>query len=219
MKKQSRGFTLLEMLTAAAIVAGVTAWVIPKYIRSLRQAEVDSYTQSIEAGFYNLRSEIGNSRTTCQLNFDKAKIWLTPQELLEFRQNDGTVANTGRLRCCNSQIEKAKQTDECEDGPLIGALLNSTASSGTSSFRFIRREGSSASRKVEVAVSRNEYEITPPGTSARTEPITFMVRAVGADMDSNLRSRCIQIAGNGHLDSGTWEGSLNSGQCLTKAED
>ena len=218
MNKQTRGFTILEMVITAAIVAGVTAWTSPTYIRALRQAKVDRYTQSIEAGFYNLRAELGTSRTSCQLNYDQAATWVTPQQLLEFRQDSGQMANTGRLRCCNSQIEKVKQTDECEDGPLIGALLSGTSRSEKGSLRFIRTEGTNESKQVEVAVSRTDYELTPPGTSARTEPITFMVRSIEAEKDSRLKSRCVQVSGSGHLMSGTWQGTLSSGQCLTKGE-
>ena len=248
MKTQSKGFSLLEMLVAAAIVAGLTTWTVPRYIRGLRQAEVDRYSQAIEAGLFNLRAELGTSRTSCQLKFDQPRTWVTPQELLEFRQDSGQLADTGRLRCCNSQIEKANKLasrdDECHDGPLIGELLNGSMASDKGSMRFIRLEGSNTSKQVEVAVSRSDYELTPPGTSianeceltplgtsftnacpftsqgtsSPTEPLTFMVRSIDADGDSRLVSRCLQISGNGHLMSGTWEGSLSAGQCKAKAE-
>jgi len=248
MKTQSKGFSLLEMVVAAAIVAGLTTWTVPRYIRALRQAEVDRYSQAIEAGLFNLRAELGTSRTSCQLKFDQTRTWVTPQELLEFRQDNGQLADTGRLRCCNSQIEKANKLenrdDECHDGPLIGALLNRSTASDKGSMRFIRLEGSNTSKQVEVAVSRSDYELTPPGTSIAneceltplgtsftnacpftsqgtsgpTEPLTFMVRSIDADGDSRLVSRCLQISGNGHLMSGTWEGSLSAGQCKAKAE-
>ena len=258
MKTQSKGFSLLEMVVAAAIVAGLTTWTVPRYIRALRQAEVDRYSQAIEAGLFNLRAELGTSRTSCQLKFDQTRTWVTPQELLEFRQDNGQLADTGRLRCCNSQIEKANKLenrdDECHDGPLIGALLNRSTASDKGSMRFIRLEGSNTSKQVEVAVSRSDYELTPPGTSianeceltppgtslteltplgtsianecpltsqgssSPTEPLTFMVRSIDTDGDSKLVSRCLQISGNGHLMSGTWEGSLSTGQCKAKAE-
>ena len=248
MKTQSKGFSLLEMVVAAAIVAGLTTWTVPRYIRALRQAEVDRYSQAIEAGLFNLRAELGTSRTSCQLKFDQTRTWVTPQELLEFRQDNGQLADTGRLRCCNSQIEKANKLenrdDECHDGPLIGALLNRSTASDKGSMRFIRLEGSNTSKQVEVAVSRSDYELTPPGTSIAneceltplgtsftnecpltsqgtsgpTEPLTFMVRSIDTEGDSKLVSRCLQISGNGHLMSGTWEGSLSTGQCKAKAE-
>ena len=106
------GFSLLEILVAMAIVSLVMVWAIPNYVRALRQGEVDRYTQILEAGFYNLRAELGTSRTSCSLNFTKPQTWLGPHELLEFRQPDGSTADTGRLRCCNSQIHRAKVIDE-----------------------------------------------------------------------------------------------------------
>lgn len=216
MNKQKTGFTLPELVMAAAIMAAVSSWTLPRYIRGLRQSAVDRYTQSIEAGFYNLKSQLGTSRTSCQFKFNSETKWVSAKELLEFKQNDGTLA-TGRLLCCNSEIETANKKnniiDECHDGPLLAELLNRSNNSNRDSLRFIRTEGSHESKQVQVAVSQSEYELTPPGTSARVEPITFMIRSIYADRDSMLRSRCVQVSGSGHLLRGTWEGSLVSGRC------
>ena len=122
--KTSEGFSLLEMVVAAAILLAISAWAIPSYFKIIRQGEVDRYAQFIEAGFYNLRAELGTTRTSCQLNFGQAQSWVKPNDLLEFRQDNGVLAKTDRLSCCNSQIEKIKVTDECHDGPLIGSLLS-----------------------------------------------------------------------------------------------
>lgn len=216
MRKDFSGFSLLEMVVAAAIVAAMSAWTIPNYIKSLRQGDVDRYAQFIEAGFYDLRAELGTSRTSCLLQFDQSAQWVSPQALLEFRKDDGNLANTDRLRCCNSQIHKAKVTEECEDGPKIGELLNGSNRDKSGSLRFMRLEGTPESKRVEVAVSRADYELTPPGTSARTEPITFMVRSIDSDKDAGLQIRCVEVSGSGHLLSGTWEGPLSTGRCLTE---
>ena len=218
--KTSEGFSLLEMVVAAAILSAISAWAIPSYFKIIRQGEVDRYAQFIEAGFYNLRAELGTTRTSCQLNFGQAQSWVKPNDLLEFRQDNGVLAKTDRLSCCNSQIEKIKVTDECHDGPLIGSLLNGSALNSSTggeqgSLRFIRVEGSQESKRVYVAVSRPNYELTPPGTSARTEPITFMVRSLDSEKDNTLRTRCVEISGSGHLLSGTWDGDLKTGQCMT----
>ena len=99
--------------------------------------------------------------------------------------------------------------DECEDGPKIGDLLNNPQSS----LRFIRVENTNESKNVDVAVSRTDYVLTPPGTSASILPITFVVRSKQADNYSQLRQRCVQIDGTGNLLSGTWDGSLSTGKC------
>ena len=179
----------------------------------MRQGDVDRYTQAIEAGFYDLRARLGTTRSSCQLKFSNANRWLKPTDLLEFRQDDGKLHHTDRLRCCNSQISdelKASGSDkECEDGPKLGALLNNPQSS----LRFVRMEGTPESKNVEISVSRTSYELTPPGTSASTVPITFVVRSKQASNTPQLRQRCVQIAGTGHLLSGTWDGSLSRGRC------
>ena len=203
----------MELVVAAAIITSVTAWAIPSYLRTLRQGEVDRYNRAIEAGLFDLRARLGTTRSSCQLSFSEANRWMEPADLLEFRQSDGNISHTDRLRCCNSQIHAALiasgSNNECEDGPKIGALLNNPQSS----LRFIRVENTSESKNVDVAVSRTNYELTPPGTSASTVPITFVVRSKRADHYPQLRQRCVQINGTGNLLSGTWDGSLSSGTC------
>ena len=213
LNQQSCGFSLLELVVAAAIITSASSWAIPSYLRTMRQGDVDRYTQAIEAGFYDLRARLGTTRSSCQLKFSDANRWLKPTELLEFRQADGKERFTNRLRCCNSQIHAALKdsgsSEECEDGPKLGTLLNNPQSS----LRFVRMEGTPESKNVEIAVSRTSYELTPPGTSANTVPITFVVRSNQTSNTPLLRQRCVQIAGTGHLLSGTWDGSLSGGRC------
>lgn len=203
----------MELVVAAAIVTSVTAWAIPSYLRTLRQGEVDRYHRAIEAGFFDLRARLGTTRSSCQLSFSEANRWMEATDLLEFRQNDGQLRHTDRLRCCNSEINAALKAsgsnNECEDGPKIGDLLNDPQSS----LRFIRVENSNESKNIDVAITRTAYELTPPGTSASTVPITFVVRSKQADRYPQLRQRCVQIDGTGNLLSGTWDGSLSSGTC------
>ena len=211
-KDRAHGFSLLEILVAMAIISVVMAWAIPNYVRALRQGEVDRYTQMIEAGFYSLRAQLGTTRTSCTLAFNNPQTWVAPHELLEFRQPNGSLADTERLRCCNSQIHRLKVSDECEDGPLVGDLLGNPASS----LRFIRQEGTPESQQVDVAVSSGDYELSPPGTSVRMAPITFIVKSSDADPSNNLQKRCVEVAGSGQLMRGTWKGSLSGGSCEAK---
>lgn len=208
----------MELVVAAAIVTIVTAWAIPSYLRTLRQGEVDRYHRAIEAGFFELRARLGTTRSSCQLSFSEANRWMEPSDLLEFRQDDGQIRHTDRLRCCNSQINAALKAsgsnNECEDGPKIGALLNDPQSS----LRFIRVENTNDSKNVDVAVSRTDYELSPPGTSASKVPITFMVRSKQSDRYPQLRQRCVEVDGTGHLLSGTWDGSLSSGRCNAEGD-
>ena len=99
---------------------------------------------------------------------------------------------------------------------MIGDLLNSKSDGKNGSLRFIRVENTQESKRVQVAVSRADYELTPPGKGADSKPITFMVRSIDANKDDNLHSRCVKVSGSGHLLSGTWEGSL--GRCPTDGE-
>ena len=211
MKRDSSGFSLLEMVVAVAIVAAVSAWTIPSYFRSLRQGEVDRYAQFIESGIFALRAKLGTSRSSCDLKFLESNTQIFNANVKDKQQTD-----TG-------YIPPDKGTDEyetlsCHPGPLIGDLLNSKSDGKNDSLRFIRVENTQESKRVQVAVSRADYELTPPGKGADSKPITFMVRSIDANEDDNLQSRCVKVSGSGHLLSGTWEGSLSSGRCLTDGE-
>ena len=46
-----------------------------------------------------------------------------------------------------------------------------------------------------------------------------MVRSLDSAKDNTLRTRCVEISGSGHLLSGTWEGDLKTGQCMTLGEN
>ena len=54
MNKTSEGFSLLELVVGIAIITIGLSAALPSYLRSLRQGEVDRYTQQLEAGFFGL---------------------------------------------------------------------------------------------------------------------------------------------------------------------
>ena len=60
MKQDSPGFSLLELVVAAAIITTVIAWSIPNYMRTVKQGEVDRYNRAIESGFQNLQESLVN---------------------------------------------------------------------------------------------------------------------------------------------------------------
>ena len=54
--KGSHGFSLLELVVAAAIGSMMLGWGLPVYRKLAWQGEVDRYTQILESGLFNLRS-------------------------------------------------------------------------------------------------------------------------------------------------------------------
>ena len=219
MRNKSKGFTLLEMVVAAAIITTTIGWSIPNYLRTTKQGEVDRYNRTIETGFQNLQENLRSTRTTCIFQFKNPNTWRRPDQILELRtvtkfdQNDDQfngVEKAERLRCCNSEL--AYHTGkEC---PTIEEIrLNENTSSAAKSLRFLVKQNTPDSHKVQVAVDTSNFTMTPPGSNAETSPLTFMVRSINANQYPELKTRCMRITGSGVLKRGTWNGTLASGSC------
>lgn len=203
----SKGFTLVEMLASVIIIAIGLSTSIPSYIRTLRQGEVDRYTQQIEDGYLTLRAKLGKQKTNCTLKFDHSGLnnFVTPADLVEMGRHPK------RIECCSSDIRAANVPSGCADGPEIGNLLAFSIADSLEkskvkrdrSMRLIDREGSIESQMVEVAVNSATYELTPPGTSTMSDDLIFLVRSTNTNT-KGLHTRCLQISGTGNVYRATW---------------
>ena len=190
----SNGFSLLELLVVITIIGILSAYGIPKFRRNVAQGQVDRYTQFVESGLFSLRARLGQSKSSCSFSLNQdltTKSFGTPSQLLEFQQPDGSQSNSERLKCCwNDNGEIVNCTPE---------LLK-----GKSRYRFLTIEGTRESKEVEVSASQASYELSPPGTSAQLDNLTILVRSRHSDQEPLLRTRCVELSGNGHINSGTW---------------
>ncbi len=193
-KQISNGFSLLELLVVITIIGILSAYGIPKFRRNVAQGQVDRYTQFVESGLFSLRARLGQSKSSCSFSLNQdltTKSFGAPWQLLEFQQPDGSQSNSERLKCCwNDNGEIVNCTPE---------LLK-----GKSRYRFLTIEGTRESKEVEVSASQASYELSPPGTSAQLDNLTILVRSRHSDQEPLLRTRCVELSGNGHINSGTW---------------
>ena len=193
-KQISNGFSLLELLVVITIIGILSAYGIPKFRRNVAQGQVDRYTQFVESGLFSLRARLGQSKSSCSFSLNQdltTKSFGAPWQLLEFQQPDGSQSNSERLKCCwNDNGEIVNCTPE---------LLK-----GKSRYRFLTIEGTRESKEVEVSASQASYELSPPGTSAQLDNLTILVRLRHSDQEPLLRTRCVELSGNGHINSGTW---------------
>jgi prepilin-type N-terminal cleavage/methylation domain-containing protein len=219
--KNSKGFTILELIVAAVIITVATGLTIPNYTNRVKQGAVDRYSRAVEAGFFSFQDDIKSYRTSCKIRFQKPDLWLTPNELLEFEPSSFGQGDD-RLRCCNSQLEQQSG----EDCPTIGNIQTlSNISENVKSIRFIRFQNSSDSKKVEVMASSQSrpciitnnlgkdfvdssslcYTFLPLGNNVEVAPLYFIVRLLDAENNPQIKSRCIKIEGS----SSVWWGTLN----------
>ncbi|MFL0795561.1 MAG: hypothetical protein AB8B34_08475 [Prochlorococcus sp.] len=112
--------------------------------------------------------------------------------MLEFQQPDGSQSNSTRFKCCYDEITEEQR--ECTPEDL----------SGKASYRFLTMEGTRESKQVEVKTPQAYYELSTAGSSTGGENLTILIRSRDSAKESQLRTRCVELSGSGHIHSGTW---------------
>ena len=195
-------FTLIELIVAIIIISLTISWALPQFQRRIAQQQTKSFTQTLVSNLYALRARQGADGTGCELgfdgeyNFNNTTKFGTVRDLLDL--NHLSVEERGkRLMCCDSA--------EC--------WLESKADSWKKPYRFLKLEGTAISEEIELQVSANNYELSPPGTSSTAQPFNFLIRSRRWNQDPKrpLKTLCVEISSNGIIHKGSWNNSQN--QC------
>lgn len=195
-------FTLIELIVAIIIISLTISWALPQFQRRIAQQQTKSFTQTLVSNLYALRARQGADGTGCELgfdseyNFNNTSKFGTVRDLLDL--NHLSVEERGkRLKCCDSA--------EC--------WLESKADSWKKPYRFLKLEGTAISEEIELQVSANNYELSPPGTSSTAQPFNFLIRSRRWNQDPKrpLKTLCVEISSNGIIHKGSWNNSQN--QC------
>ena len=195
-------FTLIELIVAIIIVSLTISWALPQFRRRIAQQQTKNFTQTLVSSLYALRARQGADGTGCELSFDaeynfnNTSKFGTVRNLLDL--NHLSVEERGkRLKCCDSA--------EC--------WIESKADSWKKPYRFLKLEGTAISEEIELQVSANNYELSPPGTSSTAQPFNFLIRSRRWNQDPKrpLKTLCVEISSNGIIRKGSWNGSQN--QC------
>ena len=194
-KTNECGFTLLELIVVISIISLTLAWALPQFKRRIEKTSVQTFTQALVSGFYSLRARQGTDGSGCDMkfsstyNFNKGTSFGSAKDLFELNHLNGNQRDE-RLKCCDSA--------QCwnEPGDLTWAKP----------YRFLNLEGSPSSERVELQVSSERYELSPPGTSAIAEPLVILVRSINWNQDSlrPIPTQCIEATSNGVVRKGTW---------------
>lgn len=200
--KKKDGFTLLELMIVIAIASFTLSWALPQFSRRTAQSSAKHFTQALVSGFYTLRARQGTDGSGCDLrfnstyNFNRGEIFGAVKDLFELNHLKAEERDL-RLKCCDSA--------QCWNEP---AHLT-----WDKPYRFLNLEGLQSSKNVEIQVSRDTYELSPPGTSATEEPLIILVRSILWNQDPlrPLPTLCIEISSNGVIRKGTWNQSIR--QC------
>ena len=206
LRNPNRGFTLIEVVVVLFILAMTSSWAIPNFHRSILQGKVDRYMRNVESGLFSLRAQMGAVKGSCLIDFGErstftAGQFMPAEELLERQQKNGALSSEDALKKCRNSYK---------GDPQINA----------EKFRLVNLEGSRERDSVEVALTNQTYSFTPPGTTANPGKITILIRAKKTNSNpatlstSKIRTRCVEVSGNGQVLSGTW--SEQSNQCMGK---
>jgi len=194
-KTNEPGFTLLELIVVISIISLTLAWALPQFKRRMDKSSVQTFTQALVSGFYSLRARQGTDGSGCDMKFSSAYSFKNgntfgpSKDLFELNHLNSQQRDE-RLKCCDSA--------QCwnEPGDLTWAKP----------YRFLNLEGSPSSERVELQVSSERYELSPPGTSAIAAPLVILVRSINWNQDSlrPLPTQCIEVTSNGVVRKGTW---------------
>ena len=194
-KTEEAGFTLLELIVVICIISLTLAWALPQFRRRTEKLSVQMFTQTLVSGLYSLRARQGTDGSGCDIgfsskyNFNNGNTFGSAKDLFELNHLKGKERED-RLKCCDSA--------QCwnEPGHLTWAKP----------YRFLNLEGSPSSKRVELQVSSNRYELSPPGTSAIAEPLIILVRSQNWNQDSlrPLPTLCVEVTSNGVVRKGKW---------------
>jgi prepilin-type N-terminal cleavage/methylation domain-containing protein len=195
-KSNKSGFTLLELIVVISIISLTLAWALPQFKRRMDKSSVQTFTQALVSGLYSLRARQGTDGSGCDIgfsskyNFNNGNTFGSAKDLFELNHLNGNQRDE-RLKCCDSA--------QCwnEPGDLTWAKP----------YRFLNLEGSPSSERVELQVSSERYELSPPGTSAIAEPLVILVRSINWNQDSlrPLPTQCVEVTSNGVVRKGTWD--------------
>lgn len=201
------GFTLLELLVAAAIVSMTAVWSIPNLQRALRQNQVDQYTLNLEQGLFKLIAKVRQTSKFCTLfkGGMQTNTYLPAQQLFELDTISSPQADPEK---------KCLLRRDYLDCPSTGQTCTNNAIDFIQ-FRYLAQENTEPSKEIEVLTSKNNYEFSPQGTNPQGQDIVFRIRSKQWNQNPNLMTRCITISGNGYLFRGTWQYSSTPG-CRAK---
>ena len=226
-KKRSvtKGFTLLELIVVAAIIAMTSTWSIPEFRRGIAQAQVDRYAKNIESGLFSFRAKTGAFKESCKIDFGNVPGFQTGEykdASMMLEQTTKIISNqlnrkqSDPLYLCNYSDDDLSDltNDSAEVSDKREAL--SRIQQVAASVRLVGQVNTKEHSQVNIASTAQTYTFTPPGTSINGNSMTLLVQskeayqpwALKSDGSSRLVTRCIQASGNGRVEYGTWSGSI-----------
>ena len=219
------GFTLLELIVVAAIIAMTSTWSIPEFRRGIAQAQVDRYAKNIESGLFSFRAKTGAFKESCKIDFGNVPGFQTGEykdasmmleQTTKIISNQLTRKQSDPLYLCNYSNDDLSDltNDSAEVSNQREAL--SRIQQVAASVRLVGQVNTKEHSQVNIASTAQTYTFTPPGTSINGNSMTLLVQskeayqpwALKSDGSSRLVTRCIQASGNGRVEYGTWTGSI-----------
>jgi len=195
------GFSVIELLIAIIITVIGAVSVMPSLFQQFKQADVDSYTNRLESGLANLKSNLLSRQTQCKIKFPTSAsrtTGITPQQLEQINLD---------------------HPNDCPKPQSIQNWNGQRLDMQTTDLRLVNLKGLSSRKQnddLRVVVTPATVEITTiggvaaPTAGSNQQPLTLRVYSRALKQQGKGFERCLQLeVMTGAIIRGTWNPSLN----------
>jgi prepilin-type N-terminal cleavage/methylation domain-containing protein len=207
---RSPGFSLLELLATIVIATILAIAGLPYLQDRYKQAQVDAYTNRLEAGINQMKAGMNSRQDSCTI---------------EFPAGAGSENEIGPSTLEQIQIDTDGAGTNCPRPTSMGTAEGRRLSMNTTDLRLVsirNRLSTSQAKDIRLLISPSTITmttiggVTAPDANVNSTPLIIRVRSASLYARSRGFERCLKLEPmTGTLIRGTWIGStFTNGSCI-----
>lgn len=204
------GFSLLELLATIVICTILAMAGLPYLQDRYKQAQVDAYTNRLEAGINQMKAGMNSRQDSCTI---------------EFPTGSGSENEIPPTTLEQIQIDTQGVGTNCPRPTTMGTADGRRLSMNTTDLRLVNIRNSLSTNQandIRLLISPSTITmttiggVTAPDASVNSKPLIIRVRSSSLHARSRGFERCLKLEPmTGTLIRGTWIGStFTNGSCV-----